>query len=209
MTADAQLAAAWGDTWALEKRPSPGMALVEMSAPTEHWVFGYGSLMWRPGFPYAERAAATLAGRRRAFCIYSVHHRGTPDRPGLVLGLLEGGAVDGAAYRVEAEAWPTVLAYVRDREQPTETYIEAVVEVRLRDGRKVAAVSYLSDMEHPQWAGDLGLEAQARLIAGAAGLSGPNHVYLKDLVDHLRQVGAPDPAMERLLDRTLELLDAS
>ena len=63
----------------------------------ELWVFGYGSLMWRPGFPFAERAPATLPGRRRAFCIYSVHHRGTYERPGLVLGLAPGGSVRGMA----------------------------------------------------------------------------------------------------------------
>src|ERR1700681_3993265 len=85
------------------------------------WGFGYGSLMWRPGFAYVERQPATLHGRRRAFCIYSVHHRGTYARPGLVLGLAPGGAVRGVAYRVAASAWGRVYAYLREREQPTET----------------------------------------------------------------------------------------
>src|SRR6202012_3225724 len=109
-----------------------------MSRTREHWVFGYGSLMWRPGFPYAERAAATLHGRRRAFCIYSVHHRGTYERPGLVLGLAPGGAV--------------VYAYLMEREQPTETYVEALRHVRLADGRRVECLVFLSDVRHPQWA---------------------------------------------------------
>jgi cation transport protein ChaC len=176
------------------------------AAQRERWVFGYGSLMWRPGFPYAERRAAVLCGRRRAFCIYSVHHRGTRERPGLVLGLLEGGAVEGAAYRVEEADWPQAHAYLKEREQPTETYVEALVTVRLEDGRAVEALSFLSDLAHPQWAGDLGLEAQARLIAGASGLSGSNIDYLADLVAHLKAAGAPDPDMERLLARTLEIV---
>src|SRR6476469_659889 len=115
------------------------------SMSDERWVFGYGSLMWRPGFPFAERGAATLHGRRRAFCIYSVHHRGTPQRPGLVLGLAPGGAVRGAVYRVADARWPEVYAYLREREQPTETYYETQRPVRLADGRRVEALVFLSD----------------------------------------------------------------
>src|SRR4051812_49527619 len=118
----------------------------------EHWVFGYGSLMWRPGFAFAERAAATLSGRRRAFCIYSVHHRGTYERPGLVLGLAPGGSTRGMAYRIAAQDWADVHAYLLEREQPTETYIEARRAVRLADGRTVDCVVFLSDVHHPQWA---------------------------------------------------------
>ncbi|MBV9510247.1 MAG: gamma-glutamylcyclotransferase, partial [Caulobacteraceae bacterium] len=132
------------------------------------WVFGYGSLMWRPGFDYLERKTAVLHGRRRAFCIYSVHHRGTPQRRGLVLGLAAGGSVKGAVYRVDAAIWPQTYAYLREREQPTETYFEAWRPVRLEDGGMVRALVFLSDVNHPQWAGDLSPEAQARLIAGAS-----------------------------------------
>jgi cation transport protein ChaC len=165
----------------------------------ERWVFGYGSLMWRPGFAHLERAPATLHGRRRAFCIYSVHHRGTYERPGLVLGLAPGGATRGAAFRVARADWPTVYAYLIEREQPTETYIEARRAVRLADGRRVEALVFLSDVRHVQWAGNLSLERQAELIAGAKGLSGPNIEYLRDLVQHLREEGVRDQAMEHLL----------
>jgi cation transport protein ChaC len=170
-----------------------------MSRTREHWVFGYGSLMWRPGFPYLERAAATLHGRRRAFCIYSVHHRGTQARKGLVLGLAPGGAVRGVAYRVAEADWPATYAYLMEREQPTETYVEARVTVRLAGGRRIDALSFLSDKGHPQWAGALSLERQAGLIAGATGLSGRNVDYLADLVSHLREEGIRDRAMETLL----------
>ena len=163
------------------------------------WVFGYGSLMWRPGFPFLDRKPATLHGRRRAFCIYSVHHRGSHERPGLVLGLAPGGAVRGSAYRVADSDWPEVHAYLTEREQPTETYVEAWRAVRLADGRKVDALVFLSDKAHPQWAGTLSLERQAELIRGAIGLSGRNEDYLSDLVAHLREEGIRDMALEQLL----------
>ncbi len=166
---------------------------------SERWVFGYGSLMWRPGFPFAERRGAILHGRRRAFCIYSVHHRGTYERPGLVLGLAPGGACRGAAYRVAEADWPDVHAYLMEREQPTETYIEARRTLRLDDGRRAPALVFLSDLGHPQWAGALSVERQAALIGAAEGLSGRNVDYLRDLVEHLREMGVRDPGMERLL----------
>jgi cation transport protein ChaC len=162
-------------------------------------VFGYGSLMWRPGFPYLEKEAATLHGRRRAFCIYSVHHRGTPERRGLVLGLAPGGATRGVVYRVADAGWPATYAYLMEREQPTETYVEAQVTVRLADGRRLQALTFLSDKAHPQWAGALSLERQADLIAGATGLSGRNIDYLADLVEHLAEAGIHDRTMETLL----------
>jgi len=157
----------------------------------ERWVFGYGSLMWRPGFPFLERRRAVCHGRRRAFCIYSVHHRGTPQRKGLVLGLAHGGSVRGAAYRVAEADWPA-------------TYVEHWAPARLDGGALVRALTFVSDRSHPQWAGDLCLEAQADLIAGASGLSGRNVDYLTDLVEHLRAEGVRDHSMERLLQLVLE-----
>ncbi len=162
-------------------------------------MFGYGSLMWRPGFAFVERQAAMLHGRRRAFCIYSVHHRGTPRRRGLVLGLAPGGSTRGVAYRIAEADWAETYAYLREREQPTETYVEAWAMVRLSDGRQITALTFLSDKSHPQWAGALTLERQTELIAGASGLSGRNVDYLRDLVGHLREEGIHDRTMEALL----------
>jgi cation transport protein ChaC len=176
------------------------MSLVSNGTDSEdRWVFGYGSLMWRPGFPFIERRTAVLHGRRRAFCIYSVHHRGTYERPGLVLGLAPGGAVRGVAYRVAGQAWPEVYAYLREREQPTETYFEAWSDLKIDGNGKVNSLVFLSDMKHSQWAGALTLDQQAELIAGATGLSGRNIDYLRDLVMHLREDGVRDHAMETLL----------
>jgi cation transport protein ChaC len=116
-----------------------------------------------------------------------------------VLGLAPGGATRGAAYRVAEADWDEVYAYLREREQPTETYVEAHRPVRLADGRRVETLVFLSDVHHPQWAGNLSLERQAELIAGATGLSGRNVDYLRDLVAHLREEGVRDRCMEELL----------
>jgi cation transport protein ChaC len=166
---------------------------------SENWVFGFGSLMWRPGFSFAERAPATLYGRHRAFCIYSVHHRGTHERRGLVLGLAPGGSTRGVAYRIDGTAWENVRGYLREREQPTETYVESEAAVRVQGGRLMNALLYVSDRNHAQWAGALTLDQQADLIAGATGLSGRNVDYLRDLVMHLRDEGIKDRDMEKLL----------
>jgi cation transport protein ChaC len=174
----------------------------------EHWVFGYGSLMWRPGFDFIEREPALLRDHRRAFCIYSVHHRGTPERPGLVLGLAPGGCVRGVAYRVADAAWAEVHAYLLEREQPTETYREDAATVVLGRGGRVRATVFLSDQAHSQWAGALSLDEQAALIAGASGLSGRNIDYLRDLVAHLKADGTEDPDMDALLAK-VEALEAA
>lgn len=176
-----------------------------MESGGEHWVFGYGSLMWRPGFPFVERRRARLHGRRRAFCIHSVHHRGTYERPGLVLGLAPGGSVTGMAYRVAEAEWAETYAYLVEREQPTETYVEAEVMLTLDVRHRIRALAFLSDRSHPQWAGVLSLEDQAHRIAGAVGLSGPNPDYLRDLVAHLEAQRIHDPFMTRLLARVEQL----
>lgn len=168
-------------------------------AGQDRWVFGYGSLMWRPGFPFIDRRRATLHGRRRAFCIYSVHHRGTCERPGLVLGLAPGGSTRGVAYRVAATDWDKTRAYLLEREQPTETYVEAWRDLRIEGAVPTPALVFLSDPTHAQWAGNLTLERQAELIDGATGLSGRNIDYLRDLVTHLREEGVHDRGMEQLL----------
>ena len=177
-----------------------------MDGGQDRWVFGYGSLMWRPGFAYQERRPAVLNGLHRAFCIYSVHHRGTPEAPGLVLGLADGGEVQGMAYRIGDEDWEAVYAYLLEREQPTETYIESMAQVALDDGREVETLVFLSDKTHPQWAGELSLDRQAGLIARSTGLSGRNVDYLSDLVAHLREAAIVDSTMEALLEKANALL---
>lgn len=166
----------------------------------ENWVFGYGSLMWRPGFPFAERHPARLEGLHRSLCVYSHVHRGTPERPGLVLALDDGGHCDGAAFRVEDALWEETCAYLRAREQPTMVYLERRHPVRLSGARteEVEATCFVVDREHHQYAGRLDLETQAEIVRGGVGQSGENPEYLRNTVLHLREVGIHDDDLEAL-----------
>jgi len=168
---------------------------------TELWVFGYGSLIWRPGFPHVERRAARLAGAHRALCVYSWVHRGTQERPGLVLGLDRGGACRGIAFRVAPEDWDGVVAYLRAREQVTMVYRERHRPVRFADGSSAMALTYLVDRSHHQYAGKLDEETQFQLVAGAHGQSGDNRAYVLNTVAHLTELGISDTVLERLARR--------
>ena len=172
-----------------------------MAQNRDLWVFAYGSLMWRPGFPFEEVAHARLTGWSRAFCIYSRHHRGSPRRPGLVLGLDHGGLCEGMAFRVGAAAAPATLAYLREREQIISVYREAFVPVTLlKTGHpEVTALTFLVERAHPSYAGRLPLMEQARLIRGATGLSGGNIDYIANTLAHLKELGIRERGLERLM----------
>lgn len=165
------------------------------------WVFAYGSLMWRPGFAYVEAWRARLTGYRRCFCIYSVHHRGTPDRLGMVLGLDRGGACEGVAYRVAAVHAAEVRRYLRAREQVSGVYREAYLPVELEQHPpvQVMALAYTVERAHAAYAGRLPLGLQARLIRGGKGVSGANLDYLVSTLRHLGELGIRERELERLL----------
>jgi cation transport protein ChaC len=166
----------------------------------ELWVFGYGSLMWRPGFVYCERCKALLRGWRRRLCIYSHIYRGTADRPGLVLGLDRGGACRGVAFRVEAGLREATWRYLRERELVTAVYLERMVPVTLADGRRVTALAYVADRAHGQYAGAMRRDRLLELVRQGVGRSGDNAEYVLATRDHLRELG--------ILDRELEWLAA-
>ncbi|HSD92652.1 MAG TPA: gamma-glutamylcyclotransferase [Methyloceanibacter sp.] len=170
---------------------------------SELWVFGYGSLMWRPGFDFIEQAPAALIGAHRSLCIYSFHHRGTQDHPGLVLGLDEGGACRGIAFRVAQANVDATLSYLREREQVTDVYLEAMKPVSLLDGssRELEALCYIADRAHPQYAGRLSLEAQARLVRSAVGRAGANVDYVLNTARHLEEAGIHDVELMALAQR--------
>jgi glutathione-specific gamma-glutamylcyclotransferase len=170
-------------------------------APTDLWIFGYGSLMWKPGFAFAEAHAARINGYHRCFCIYSTHHRGTPKRPGLVLGLDRGRSCDGMVFRVAPEQARTTLAYLRKREQINGVYREARVHVTLTgmDHRQIEAIAFIVERAHPSYTGQLPLVTQAHLIRGAKGLSGANLDYLINTVRQLRQMGLKERELERIV----------
>jgi cation transport protein ChaC len=189
-------------------------------------VFAYGSLMWRPGFSFGEARRARLTGYRRCFCIYSVHHRGTPERLGLVLGLDRGGVCEGVAYRIAAADVATTRACLRARELVNGVYREAFVPVELEqpaepptvsdpwpaglpeddkvgcegsDRDEVMALAYIVERAHPTYAGRLPLGLQARLIRSGKGISGANLDYLVSTVRHLRELGIRERDLERLV----------
>jgi cation transport protein ChaC len=167
------------------------------------WVFGYGSLIWRPGFDYLEREPARLIGAHRALCVFSHVHRGTPERPGLVLGLDLGGACRGVAYRVAAKKRAETIAYLRAREQATSVYRETLRSVTLltMPERRVDALVYMIDRGHIQYAGRLDLATQLHLVRQGHGQSGPNRDYVLSTVHALEALGLHDRELHLLAEK--------
>jgi len=167
------------------------------------WVFAYGSLMWRPGFAFLERRQARLVGGHRALCVYSFVHRGTPEKPGLVLGLDRGGNCRGVAYRVAGAARTATIDYLRSREQVTMVYREAWRTVWLDDDpqQSVQALCYVVDRGHQQYAGRLTLDQQLHLVRQGHGRSGNNRDYVLETVKALEAHGYRDQELHRLAER--------
>ena len=162
------------------------------------WIFGYGSLIWRPGFDFLGKAPARLEGYRRAFCRYSFRHRGTPEHPGLVIGLREGGACEGMAFRIAPGEEPAVLAYLDEREG--EGYLRKRVPVRLLEGgREVWAWTYIPNPDHPSYFGEEESARLVELVATGRGESGTALDYLRNLVEQLIPLQASDPELVRVL----------
>jgi cation transport protein ChaC len=172
-------------------------------ADEDLWVFAYGSLMWRPGFDHLERAPARLIGLHRALCVYSFVHRGTPERPGLVLGLDRGGACRGIAYRVARARSGETIAYLRAREQVTMVYLEVWRDVLLagKPERRARALVYAVDRGHAQYAGRLDLEQQVRHVRQGHGSSGANRDYVLATVSEIEAQGFRDAGLHLLAER--------
>lgn len=170
------------------------------------WVFGYGSLLWNPGFEPAEAVRGVLEGYRRSFCMLSIHHRGSVEEPGLVLALDEaaGERCTGVAFRVAEAEQARVLAELRERELISSAYVERHVPLALGDGRDVEALAYVIEPSHEQYC-RFDLEEQARRIAYAVGGRGPNTEYLYNTADHLVKMGIKDADMAWLVARVREL----
>jgi glutathione-specific gamma-glutamylcyclotransferase len=184
-------------------RESQFMHVSHAAANEEFWVFGYGSLMWQPGFAHLERIPARLIGLHRALCVYSFVHRGTPERPGLVLGLDRGGACRGIAYRVAIELRDETIAYLRAREQVTRVYLESMRRITLATtpSRDVSALVYLVDRSHPQYAGRLDLERQLHLVRQGHGRSGANRDYVLSTVAEIEAQGCHDSDLHFIAER--------
>jgi cation transport protein ChaC len=169
----------------------------------ELWVFGYGSLMWRPGFTFLDRVPARLIGLHRSLCVFSFVHRGTPERPGLVLGLDRGGMCRGIAYRVAASARAETIDYLRAREQVTSVYLETVRQIELEDKarQRVAALCYIVDRSHVQYAGRLTLAESLHHVRQGHGKSGANRDYVIETVRALEALGYREGELHLLAAR--------
>jgi glutathione-specific gamma-glutamylcyclotransferase len=167
------------------------------------WVFAYGSLMWRPGFAYLERVPARLIGLHRALCVFSFVHRGTPERPGLVLGLDRGGMCRGIAYRIAATARADTLYYLRTREQVTSVYVESTRSIELEEPmqRRVRAVCYIVDRSHVQYAGRLTPAESLHHVRQGHGVSGANRDYVLETVRSLEALGYRESDLHLLAER--------
>ena len=168
---------------------------------SDFWVFGYGSLMWRPGFDHVEAVPARLPGAHRALCVYSWFHRGTKEKPGLVLGLDRGGSCRGVAYRAAARNRKAIIAYLRERELVTEVYREVWRPVEIAPNRRALALTYVVARDHVQYAGRLPLERLLEMVKGSSGRSGANAEYILNTVRHLRALGIRDHTLEGLAER--------
>lgn len=174
-----------------------------MNQQRDYWVFGYGSLMWRPGFAHAELAPGLLRGYHRSFCVWSRHWRGTPARPGLVLGLAPEGACQGLLFRVAAADWPEVKAYLDERELVSYAYAARWLDVETAavGGGVVSAYTYVADPSHPQYAGELSVERAAAIIVGSRGVAGLNRDYLIETLRRMASEGFADEGLRSLLRR--------
>ena len=166
------------------------------------WVFGYGSLMWRPGFSFVEMQAARVAGFVRDMCFLSIHYRGTADVPGIVCGLMDdkNATCRGRAFRVAADDAAAAIAYLDERELITDIYHPRMLTAVLEDGRSVPARAYVADPSHAQFVGGWSDERKAAAIAAGRGSQGRSLDYLASLVAHLDELGIGDGHMRRLLE---------
>ena len=182
---------------------SPNLDAEFDNAPEDLWVFGYGSLIWRPGFEHVERLPARMVGLHRSLCVYSFVHRGTPEKPGLVLGLDRGGACRGIAYRVTAKKRAATLAYLREREQATSVYLERVRTAWLAGNpeKPVNAVCYVVDRGHRQYAGRLSIPDQTHIVRQGHGGSGNNREYVLETVNALEALNIRDRDLHLLAER--------
>lgn len=168
---------------------------------SDFWVFGYGSLIWKPGFEFIAEEKAVLPGWHRALCVHSWVHRGTREKPGLVLGLKGGGECEGMARLVSADKRDPVIAYLRERELVTDVYIERWADIRLESGQSVKALIYVADENHEQFAPDMPMNILARTILGANGKAGANVEYVVNTVASLKSLGITDHRLEELVTR--------
>ncbi|MDC0668686.1 gamma-glutamylcyclotransferase [Nannocystis radixulma] len=159
------------------------------------WLFGYGSLIWRPAIPFAERRPARAGGYERRFYQGSTDHRGVPEAPGRVVTLVPSASASchGVAYRVAPPDVGAVLDTLDVREKGGYTRLELRIDVIGDESRTVTALTYVAAPDNPNWLGPASLAAIARQIAGSRGPSGTGREYLVRLAAALRELAVDDP----------------
>jgi glutathione-specific gamma-glutamylcyclotransferase len=175
------------------------------AAPRDLWIFGYGSLMWSPGFRHAEKQTGLVRGYHRALCILSSRYRGTPEKPGLVMGLCRGGSCWGMAFRVPAARVPRVLRTLWKREMLNKVYVPTLVPVAVGPRRRIRALAFVADTSHRQFVRELDLHGRARLVAQGIGQRGRCVDYIRNTLEHMLALGVNDPHLARVLEAALDL----
>jgi len=164
---------------------------------SDWWVFAYGSLLWNPLFPFEDARPATLAGRHRRFCLWSLASRGTCNQPGLVLGLDRGGSCHGVVYRLPDAKAHDEMKLLWRREMVLGAYRPLWVTLRCA-ATPVVGLAFVVDRAHRQYAGKLSMSDQADVIATACGAFGTSADYLERTRVALVTHGIVDPYLERL-----------
>lgn len=188
-----------------EREASLRQALERYTPGEEAWVFAYGSLMWNPAFEFAESVRGCVEGWRRSFCFWTPLGRGTPELPGLMLALEQGGSCDGIVYRLAAQQVRSELAILWNREMLSGIYQPHWLPATLRDGRTVNAVTFVVDTSHSQYSGDIPADRKAYHLAYAEGRRGATRDYLANTAAHTRALGIHDPYIEDLVERVARL----
>ena len=178
---------------------------VSIDLPDVEWVFGYGSLMWRPGFDYTHHCPARLNGYHRAACVYSHYHRGSVDIPGLVLGLDAGGYCDGIAFRFDIKKKAQIIGYLNERELIGYAYKPITLPIETADYGRIDAYTFVADPDHENYAGTVPLDVAAATIMRATGVSGLNRDYLINTVEKFLEEGFHEPDLLALLARVRQL----
>lgn len=164
----------------------------------DFWVFGYGSLMWNPEFDYLRSETACLNDFHRCLCLWSVEYRGTPEQPGLVMGLDSGGSCMGRAFLISENNAPEIIAQLNEREMITGAYRSSMESIHLSTGEQVDGVCLVVRHDHPQYAPRLDQKVIVDMVKNAHGQRGSNREYVLNTVSHLREMGMVDDALDHI-----------
>ncbi len=162
------------------------------------WVFGYGSLMWDPGFPHVESQSARMYGFHRRLCLWSTRYRGTEKNPGLVAGLDQGGSCTGMAFRVSDADVDATLDYLFERELATNSYKPTMTPIHLQSGDIAQALTFVSIVTHPQYAPKMDAHSAMEFIRKAQGPRGTNTEYLLNTVQYLDALGIQNTEIHKI-----------